>query len=76
MNNDRRNAILIIMSEVSDLIYQVADILNEEKESYHNIPQGLQHSEQTELSSEAIYKLEYAISSLKDSFNSLRESFK
>lgn len=58
MNNDRRNRIRKLISQLEDIRDEIENILSEEQEAFDNMPEGFQESERGEKMQEAINYLE------------------
>ena len=48
MNNDRRNRIALLISEMDDITARIEALQEEEQEAYDAMPEGLQSSERGE----------------------------
>lgn len=68
MNKERRNEIKQVIREIEGL---VASILDDERDSFYNIPDGLQNSENGMNSMDAQDNLESAIDSLEEAISYL-----
>lgn len=66
MNNARRKQLNALYSKMEELKSQLETILEEEQESFDNMPESLQDSERGQLSQEAIDNLESAVSSFEE----------
>ena len=73
MNKQRRNAIKNVISDMTQVIGLLNDILSDEEESFENMPEGLQQSENGIASEEAQEVLNDAISALEDVVECLSE---
>lgn len=58
MNNDRRNRIRKLISQLEDIQNEIENILSEEQEAFDNMPEGFQESERGEKMQAAINYLE------------------
>lgn len=67
MNKSRLKNISDIICSMNEIEDKLECILNDENDSYDNMPEGLQCSEQGERSENAINNLEEAIESLRSS---------
>lgn len=70
MNKQRRKRIKEIIEKLQAL---VEDILDEEREAYDNMPEGLQMSDNGMISEEAQENLEAAIDALEEAIDCLEE---
>ena len=66
MNKQRRKLINELIGKAYDLSCEIEEVLNEEQESFDNMPENLQYSERGESMQEAISSLEEAQSSIDD----------
>lgn len=73
MNKKRLKNISAMIDSINAIENTLEGILNEESESYDNMPEGLQCSEQGGRSENAIDNLEEAIESLRSSRENLIE---
>ena len=69
MNMVRRNTIREIRETLSGQLDRLEDALNEEREYYDNMPEGLQGSERGEAAEEAIDTLESAYTAIDEAIN-------
>lgn len=60
MNNARRAKIAAIRSQLDDMVLQIEELSNEEREVFDAMPEGLQQSERGQKSDEAASELENA----------------
>ena len=58
MNNDRRNRIRKLISQLEDIQNEIENILSDEQEAFDNMPEGFQESERGEKMQAAINHLE------------------
>lgn len=72
MNNDRRNRIRKLISQLEEINSEIEEILSEEQDAFDNMPEGLQSSERGDLAQEAISNLENA--NLDDIISSLENA--
>lgn len=72
MNNDRRNRIRKLISQLEEINSEINEILSEEQDAFDNMPEGLQSSERGDLAQEAISNLENA--NLDDIISSLENA--
>lgn len=70
MNNKRRKEIQHMIERIESL---VQNILDEEQESFENMPENLQYSENGMISEEAQENLEAAVGALEDAIYYLEE---
>lgn len=70
MNNKRRKEIQHMIERIESL---VQNILDEEQESFENMPENLQYSENGMISEEAQENLEAAVGALEDAICYLEE---
>lgn len=73
MNNVRRRQIYDATAKLEEIKDILEDILNDEIDSFNNMPEGLQCSDNGITSEEAQENLESAIDSLYDTIISLEE---
>lgn len=72
MNNDRRDRIRKLISQLEGINSELQDILSEEQDAFDNMPEGLQQGERGEKAQEAISSLESA--SLEDVISNLESA--
>lgn len=73
MNDARRKKIARMISFLEGLEVDIQEILDEEREAFDNMPEGLQGSERGEAAQEAIDALENAVSFTSDAHIALGE---
>jgi hypothetical protein len=73
MNKERRKKIADAISAITKIEAVIQNILDEEQESYDNMPEGLQTSENGMVSEEAQENLDAAIEALEDALSYLEE---
>ncbi len=73
MNKQRRKEIVNVVSSISIIKERLESILNDEQDSYDNIPENLLDSERANQSEEAIEILEEAIDSIDEVIDTLSE---
>lgn len=73
MNKDRRKRIIDAISAIGKIETLIQNILDEEQESYENMPEGLQSSENGIVSEEAQENLDAAIEALEEAISYLEE---
>lgn len=73
MNKERRNRIAEAISAIGKIESLIQNILDDEREAYENMPEGLQMSEIGMISEEAQDNLDAAIDALGDAISYLEE---
>lgn len=71
MNNQRRKILNKIAEGIENLQYELEEVINEERDSFDNMPENLQDSDRGRISEEAIDIMEEAASALEDVINNL-----
>ena len=71
MNNQRRKILNKIAEDIENLQYELEEVLDEERESFDNMPENLQDSDRGRISEEAIDIMEEAASALADVVDNL-----
>lgn len=74
MNADRRKRISALWDKLDEIKTEIEAIMEEEQDSYDNLPESLQQSERGEKMESAIDNLESAASSIDDVIEYLQES--
>lgn len=74
MNNARRKVLYSIIERLEDLQTDLQDILDQEEESYNNLPEGLQESERGETMEAAIDNMAEAVDAFEDLASLLHEA--
>jgi len=74
MNKERRKQIDVIIEKMDDLKMHVELLLQEESDSYENMPESFQNGEKGEKSQTAIDALENASSELDECIQYLNEA--
>ena len=69
MNKQRRAALDIIYNKLADIRDELDEIRDEEECYWDNMPENLQNSVRYEKADEAVYNMEYAISSLEEAID-------
>lgn len=73
MNNARRKTIEELSNKLDNLHSELIDVLNEEEETFYNIPESLQYSDRGMTSQDAQDKLNEAIDSIGEAIEILNE---
>lgn len=73
MNKERRKKIADAISAINKIENLIQNILDEEQESFDNMPEGLQASENGIISEEAQENLDAAIESLEEAISYLED---
>lgn len=73
MNKDRRKQVYNAIEAINKISELIQGILDEEQESFDNMPEGLQLSENGIISEEAQENLDAAINSLEEAISYLEE---
>jgi len=74
MNKQRRKSITDILVQVEELKSQIESLLDEEQESFDNMPESLQGSERGEACETAINALQEAVDSADCVIGALNEA--
>jgi len=74
MNNDRRKRLEKLKERIEEIKEDLAFILEEEQDSYNNMPEGIQDSERGQKSQSAIEALESSDTSLDEAIDYINES--
>lgn len=69
MNYQRRKALNAVKDQIEALTHELQNILDEEQDSFDNMPESLQASERGEASESAIYNIEAALNDLSNSID-------
>jgi hypothetical protein len=73
MNNQRRKALAKLIKQLEESTSYLQSILDEEQDSFDNMPDSLQYSEKGERIEEAIDTMENACELISEATDSLKE---
>jgi hypothetical protein len=73
MNKERRNQIRMVIQKINSAMQALEIILEDERDSYDNIPDSLKESDKGEMSMEAQDNMESAIQALEEATAYLEE---
>jgi len=74
MNNQRRKDLTEIQNKIEELKTLLESVRESESDSFDSMPESFQYGERGEKSQNAIDNLDYAISSLDDSIESINQA--
>lgn len=74
MNKQRRKALDTLYRKIEELRQEVEEVMDEEQDSYDNLPENLQGSERGEAMYEAIDNLDSACRSLDEAMDYILEA--
>lgn len=74
MNKQRRASIEKLREQLSGIQTDLDDLLEEERESFDNLPESLQESDRGQAMQAAIDSMESALSSIEEADGSLEEA--
>ena len=74
MNNQRRKAITNLLEQIEELKSGIEAVMEEERESFENMPESLQDSERGQQSDNAANCLEYANDGFEEIVDQLNEA--
>jgi predicted RNase H-like HicB family nuclease len=74
MNKIRRSRIAEIQEKLSDLVYDLDVIREEEEQAYQNLPESIQMSERGDAMSEAFDNIEEAMNLLEEASSYLDDA--
>ena len=74
MNKDRRNKIDLLRSRLEEIMEQINELAEEERDAFDNLPESIQESERGENMENAFDNLDSAVASIEEAVDYLTEA--